>query len=61
MGSGLLRAFLLLVLLIALAIAAWLLRLDTDINATGGVVITDRWVGKVYYCGSSECQLLYPK
>lgn len=53
-GTGLLA-------LVAIIFVGWLLRLDTEINATGGVVITDRWTGKVHYCGSSECQLLYPK
>lgn len=50
-----------LLLLVAIATFAWLFRFDTAINNAGGIVVTDRWLGKVYYCGSSECQPIYPK
>jgi hypothetical protein len=53
--------FIFLMILIPVAVFAWLFRFDVTINNVGVVIVTDRWMGKVYYCGSSDCQLVYPK
>jgi hypothetical protein len=56
-----LRLLLMTVLIAASVGAAWLFRLDAAVSSSGGVVVTDRWLGKVYYCGSADCQQVYPK
>jgi hypothetical protein len=45
---------------VVVLVFAWLMRIDAKPSGVGAVVVTDRWIGRVYYCFGG-CVILYPK
>jgi hypothetical protein len=47
-------------LIVALVVFTWLMRIDAKPTGTGFFYVTDRWLGRVYFCGSGQCATYYP-